>query len=66
MMSINHQSNVGYMRTDEPVQICSVRFNARLFAKMKLLARDSNVSFNKFINDELERVLGEVKNIKGE
>lgn len=52
---------VEYLRVDEPVKICSVRFNARLFAEMKKLASKNNVSFNKFINDKLEEILSEKK-----
>jgi hypothetical protein len=55
------ERSVEYLRVDEPVKICSIRFNARLFAEMKKLASKNNVSFNKFINDKLEEILSEKK-----
>lgn len=58
--------NVEYFRVDEPIKICSVRFSARIFIALKLLANKKGVSFNKYVNDLIEQAIDSNNKAKGE
>lgn len=49
--------NVEFFWAQEPIKICSVRFDARLFAKMKYLANRKGVSFNRYMNEKMEEIV---------
>lgn len=60
------RKSVGYLRVDEPIKICSVRFSERIFFALKLLANKKGVSFNKYVNDLIEQAIDNHNIEKGE
>lgn len=48
---------VEFFWAQEPIKICSVRFDAKLFAKMRYLASRKGVSFNRYMNEKMEEIV---------